>query len=71
MQRETVLREQTSTPMLNSAGTQRLPISPLALCSLSGQLGSGVPLAEWALLRGWCSLQHESNSKHVLLHGEG
>ena len=46
---------------------QHLPISPLALCSPQGQGGSGLPLAPWALLLGWCSLQLETNSKHVLL----
>ena len=71
LQRETVLGEQTSTPMGLSSRNQRLPISPLALCSPQGQGGSGLPLAPWALLLGWCSLQLETNSKRVLLWGEG
>ena len=71
LQREIMLRKQTSAPKRHCSGTQRLPISPLALCSPQGQGWSGLPLAPWALLLGWCSLQLETNSKHVLLRGEG
>ena len=47
-----MLGEQISTPMGLSSGTQRLPISHLALCYPLGQGGSGLPLAPWALLLG-------------------
>ena len=36
-----------------------------------GQGGSGLPLAAWALLLGGWSPRPETNSKHVLLQGEG
>ena len=66
-----MLREQTSAPMRLGSGWQRLPSSPLALGSPEGQGGSGLPLAPWALLFGWASPQLETNSKRVLLRGEG
>ena len=53
------------------SGRQRLPISLLAFCYHLGQGGSGLPLAPWALLLGWCSPQLETNSKRLLLRGEG
>ena len=71
LQRETVLREQTSAPMQLGSGSQCLPSSHLALGSRQGQGGSGLPLAPWALLLGWWSPQRETNSKRVLLRGEG
>ena len=71
MQRETGLGEQTSAPMRLGSGSQRLPSSHLALGSPKGQGGSGLPLAPWALLLGWWSPQLETNSKRVLLGGEG
>ena len=66
-----VLGEQTSAPMLPGSGSQRFPSSHLALGSPSGQGGSGLPLALWAQLLGWWALQLETNSKRVLLRGEG
>ena len=36
-----------------------------------GQGGSGLPLAPWALLLGWWSPPLETNSKRLLLRGEG
>ena len=71
LQRETGLGEQTSTPMRLGSESQRLPSSHLALCSPSGQGGSGLPLAPWALLLGWWSPQLETYSKRLLLWGEG
>ena len=53
------------------SGRQRLPISLLAFCYHLGQGGSGLPLALWALLLvGWSPVL-ETNSKRVLLRGEG
>ena len=71
MQKQTVLGEQTSAPMRLGSGSQRLPSSHLALGSPKGQGGSGMPLAPWALLLGWWSPQLETNSKRLLLCGEG
>ena len=70
LQRETVLGEQTSAPMRFGSGSQRLPSSHLALGSPNGQGGSGLPLAPWALLLGWCSPEVETKSTHVLPRGE-
>ena len=53
------------------SGRQRLPISLLAFCYHLGQGGSGLPLAPWALLLGWWPRALETNSKRVLLWGEG
>ena len=53
------------------SGRQRLPISLLAFCYHLGQGGSGLPLAPWALQLGWWSPELETNSKRVLLWGEG
>ena len=71
LQRETVLKEQTSATMRLGSGSQRLPSSRLALGSLKGQGWSGLPLDPWALLLGWWSPQLEPNSKRLPLSREG
>ena len=71
MQRETGLGEQISTRMRLGSGSQRLPSYHLDFGSPYGQGGSGLPLAPWALLLGWWSPQLETNSKRLLLRGEG
>ena len=71
LQRETVLGEQTSAPMQLGSESQRLPSSHLALDSPQGEGVSGLSLAPWALLLEWWSPQLETNSKRLLLHGEG
>ena len=43
----------------------------LALCYPKGHGSSGLPLALWALLMFWLSPELETNSKRVLLRGEG
>ena len=53
------------------SGKPRLPSSHLALCYPYGQGGSWLPLSPWALLLAWWSAELETNSKRVLLWGEG
>ena len=47
-----------------------MPSSPQAQATHSAKK-SGLPLAPWKLLLGWWSPQLETNSKHLLLRGEG
>ena len=66
----TLLGDQTAVQMHLCSAKQRWPFSNPSHWVSIGQIGSGLPLAPWALLLCWCSPEREIHSKHVLLRGE-
>ena len=71
LERETLLGKASSAPVRVCSAKQRLPVSPLGLCSPFGLGGSGLPPAPCALVLCWWSLDLETYSKRALLQGEG
>ena len=70
LETSTLLGEQTAVQMHLCSAKQRWPFSTPSHWVSIGQIGSGLPLAPWALLLCWCSPEREIHSKHVLLRGE-
>ena len=71
LERETRLAKASSAPVRVCSAKQRLPVSPLGLCSPFGLGGSGLPPAPCAPLLGRGSPELETTSKRALLQGEG
>src|SRR5512134_1961459 len=71
LERETFLGKASSAPVRVCSAKQRLPVSPLGLCSPFGRGGSGLPPAPCAPLLGRGSPELETTSKRALLQGEG
>ena len=71
LERETLLGKASSAPVRVCSAKQRLPVSPLGLCSPFGLGGSGLPPAPCAPVLGRGSPELETTSKRALLQGEG
>ena len=70
LERETLLGKASSAPVRVCSAKQRLPVSPLGLCSPFGLGGSGLPPAPCAPVLGRGSPELETTSKRAPLRGE-